>query len=99
MLTESGDIGSGGTDRGSVLNGRCAECDVPSIICHCSHYYTARFGPDIRDDRVVRGTFASYMMAMLNLIFDTPTKTAEARPPNNRGTSEGSPTLYGFGGQ
>ena len=41
VLTESRDIGSGGADRGSVRNGRCAECDVTSIIFSCSHYYTA----------------------------------------------------------
>ena len=38
---KSGDIGSGGADLGSVLNGHCSECDVTSIICPCSHYYTA----------------------------------------------------------
>ena len=38
---ESRDIASGGADRGSVLNGHCSECDVTSIICRCSHYYTA----------------------------------------------------------
>ena len=47
MEFESGDIGCGGTGRGSVLNGRCArpgagECgDVMGIVCRCSHYYTA----------------------------------------------------------
>ena len=40
-FTSPGDIGSGGADLGSVLIGHCSECDVTSIICRCSHYYTA----------------------------------------------------------
>ena len=66
---ESGDIGSGGAaDRGSVLTGQLSECDVTGIICRCSHYYTAPVHNNVRID-----LFASYIMAMLNTIYDTPT--------------------------
>ena len=41
VLMESRDIGGGGADCGSVLNGHCSECGVTSIICRCSHSYTA----------------------------------------------------------
>ena len=41
VLMESRDIGSGGADLGSALDGRCSECDATSIICRCPHYYTA----------------------------------------------------------
>ena len=56
-----------------MLNGRCAECDVTSIICRYSHYCTAPVWTLIRDGRVLRETIASYTMAMLNTIYDTPT--------------------------
>ena len=32
VLMESGDIGSGGADRASVLNGHCSECGATGIV-------------------------------------------------------------------
>ena len=71
---ESGDIGSGGADLGSVPNRHCSEYDATSIICRCSHSLH-RTGSDLKHKGRPRGkrAFASHTMAMLNTIYDTPT--------------------------
>ena len=72
---ESGDIGSRGADRGSVLNGHCSEYNVTSIICRCSHYYTAPVRTFYKGRMpcgvTVDETLASYTMATLNTIYHT----------------------------
>ena len=67
---ESGDIGSGGAYLGSVLNGHCSECDVASIICRCSHYYTAQLRTLYKGRPCDKRALASYTMAMLNTLYD-----------------------------
>ena len=41
QVMESGNIKSGGADRGSMLSWHCSECDVESIFFQCSHSYIA----------------------------------------------------------
>ena len=71
----SGGDGSRGADLGSVLNGHRSECDVTSIICRCSHYYTALVRTLYKGLPCGKREIANFTMVILNTLHDTPTSS------------------------
>ena len=55
-----------------MLNGHCSECDVTSIICRCSQYYTAPVRTSCKGRPCGKRAFVSYTMATLSTLYDTP---------------------------